>query len=588
MTLEKTLDQRKFRWWQWARIAPRALYWLVGVFALVVYLGIAWFVFPPEAVWSPDTGAKFLQLRNLRWDDGQPACDIVYPGQAIDPDLRFATGDPASGLLVVRGGKLQFQRLPIFPMLTRPWFHWLGFRGLYLLPALGGAASGAFALHLLRHQDQRFAMWMLIAFGSPIYIYSTLFWEHTFATGLNLFGAWLAFRAHSIRASLSMPRKAVIWMAVGAILGWGAYIRLETLIFALALLAAIWLVRREDRWGPICAGVMLALVMLPYRPLHGILFAGEEMPGHAEYLFYPFRYLVGAKWDVVPDLLIGPLASRSLDTDWLGVLWAIAAVVAVAHSFGADTPAKRAVRLGGLALTAIVGAFFLFTDVPYHAAHGLLFTTPWAILGLSRAAEVWRAGDWRARVVVLTSALGLVGYTVAIVGFRGSSPHGGLEWGARFAMSFYPLLALVAGWDLGARRDDAITLVVVGALLFLGLGFQVRGLWTIQRDRQINATLNQMVRELPEQHIVSDLGWFPLNAAPIYDQKQIFVTDTAQELSEWIEQAMGQHVKQFVLVTLDGALLADADRMAAAHCLEIVNRYQLGVLQIFQVRILPE
>lgn len=586
MALENTLDRHKFQLRKWATSYTRALYWLVGIFALLVYLGIAWVIFPPEAVWSPDTGAKFLQLRNLRWEDGRPACDIAYPGQAIDPDLQFATSDPASGLLVVRGGKLQFQRLPIFPLLTRPWYDWLGFRGLYLLPALGGAASGAFALHLLRRQDRRFAMWMLIAFGSPIYIYATLFWEHTVATGLDLFGAWLAFRARSIRASL--PRRVLMWMTVGAILGGGAYIRLETLIFALALLSALWLVGREDRWGPICAGVTLALVMLPYRPLHGMLFAGEEMPGHAEYLFYPFRYLVSVKWGVVPDLLIGPLTSGSLKTDWLGVLWAIAAVIAVAHSFGADTSAKRTIRLGALAITTIVGAVFLFTDAAYHAAHGLLFTTPWAILGLSRAAEVWRAGDWRARVVVLTNALGLAGYTIAIVGFRGSSPHGGLEWGARFAMSFYPLLALIAAWDLRSRRDDVITLIVVGALLFLGLGFQVRGLWAIQRDRHVNATLNQMLLELPEQHVVSDFVWFPLNAAPIYDQKQVFVTDTASELSEWMQQATNQHVQRFVFVTLDGALLTNADQMTEIYRLETIDRYQLGAWQVFQMRIRSE
>ena len=586
MTLEKTLDQRKCRWWQWACIAQRALYWLVGIFALLVYLGIAWFVFPPEAVWSPDTGAKFLQLRNLRWEEGRPACDIVYPGRDIDPDLRFATSDPGSGLLVVRGEKLQFQRLPIFPALSWPGFQWLGFRGLYLLPALGGAASGAFALHLLRRQDQRFAMWMLIAFGSPIYIYSTLFWEHTVATGLNFVGAWLAFRARS--AHTSLLRKALNWIAVGAVLGLGAYIRLETLIFSLALLFALWFIGREDRWGPICACVVLGFVMLPYRPLHGILFAGEEMPGHVEYLFYPFRYLIRAKWEVVPDLLIGPFTGGSLKTDWLGVLWAIAAVVAVVHSFGADTPAKRTVRLGGLALTAIVGATFLFTGTAYHAAHGLLFTTPWALLGLSRAAEVWRSGDWRARVVVLTGVLGLVGYTIAIVGFRGSSPHGGLEWGARFAMSFYPLLALVAAWDLGPKRNDAMTLAVVGALLFLGLGFQVRGLWTIRRDRQVNAALNQMLLELPEEHIVSDLGWLPLNAAPIYDQKQIFVTDTAEELKEWMDQATDQQVQQFVFVTLDEDLLNRAGQIADDRRLETMNRYLLGHLHIFQINMRSE
>jgi hypothetical protein len=559
---------------------------LGGIVAFLVYLGIAWVFLSPEAVWSPDTGAKFLQLRNLRWEEDRLAFDIRYPGRTIDPELRFATYDPASGLLVVRGDQLQFLRLPVFPLLTRLWFDWFGFRGLYLLPALGGAASGVLALSLLSNQDRRFAMWVLIAFGSPIYIYATLFWEHTVATAIVLFGAWLAFHACTISAPLL--RKILLWITVGLSLGIGAYIRLETLIFAMALLPALWFVGRGDRWGPICAGLMLGLLMLPYRPLHGMFFAGQEMPGHAEYLFYPFQYLVSAEWGAVPDLLIGPLASGSMQTGWLGVLWAIAAVVVVAHSVGADTSGKRVVRAIGLAIAIAVGAHFLFTNTLYHSAHGLLFTTPWALLGLSRAYEVWRSGGWRMRVIVLTSVLGLIGYTIAMIGFRGSSPHGGLEWGARFAMSFYPLLALVAAWDLGPRREHVISLILVSALLFLGLGFQIRGLGAIQRDKQINAALNRLLLELPEQHIVSDLGWFPLNAAPIYDQKQIFVTNTPEELQTWMAQATDQDVWQFMFVTLDKTLLHQTERIAKRHHLEVNNNYQLGNLRIFQMSICTE
>jgi hypothetical protein len=563
---------------------PQTFFVLAGIVALLTYLGIAWFVFPLEAIWSPDTGAKFLQLKNLRWENGCLAFDIQYPGRAIDPSLQFATREPGSGLLVVRSDKLQFQRLPIFPLLSWPGVQGLGFRGLYLLPALGGAASGILALHLLRRRDRRVAMWILIAFGSPIYIYSTLFWEHTTATALTLFGAWLSLRGPSPYAS--WLRQMLIWTAVGIIMAFGAYIRLETAIFALAWLLALWLIDHSGRWGPIWAGGVLGLSMLPYRPLHGMLFAGQEMPGHAEYLFYPFQYLISAKWSAVPDLLIGPQASGSLHTGWLGALWAMAAIVVGAHSVGAhDTPAKRIVRRIGSAITIIIGARYLFTDVSYHSAHGLLFTTPWAILGMSRAYRVWRSGDRRAQVVVLTNILGLIGYTIGIIGFRGSSPHGGLEWGARFAMSFYPLLALVAAWDLGTKRKDILTLTVIGALLFLGLGFQARGLWTIKRDMQNNATLNQIILELPEKHIVSDLEWLPLNTAPIYDQKQIFVTDTAEELNTWAHLAAEQDVEHFAIVTLDDTLLKQTDKLTDEQHLDTLNHYYLQNFQIYQMRI---
>lgn len=561
---------------------------LGGILALLVYVGIAWFVFPPQAFFTPDEGAKLLQLQSLRWENGHLGYDIIYPGRDLDPDLQFAQSDPSRGFIRVRDNKLYFQRLPVFPLLVLPFFHWFGFRGLYLLPAVGGAVSGVLALQLLERDERRFGMWMLIAFGSPVFIYATIFWEHTLATGLGLFGTWLAFRIGPI-ARAAPPHKIVGWLLVGAVLGICVYIRLEMLIFALALLLACWCIVRGSRWGPVWAGLSFGLALLPYRPLHGMMFGGHQMPGHADYLFYPFHYLASAQWRAVPDLLIGPPIEGAIYTGWLGVLWAIAAVIVVVHSLSAtDSLALRRMQLTGLAITAVVGAVFLFDGNFYHSAHGLLFTTPWALLGLSRAREVWRCGSWRARVVVLTTALGLVGYAAAMVGLRGAPPQGGSEWGARFFMPFYPLLALIAAWDLGARRWDVKTLAIVGALVFLGLGFQARGIWTTSQDKQTNAALYRIIVEVPERHIVTDKGWLPLNAAPVYAQKSFFVTDTPEELGSWVAYAVARQVRQFSLVTENDQLLHDTIPIIDGHRLTVIEFGQFGHLMILRVMIEPE
>lgn len=550
--------------------------------ALLVYLGIAWFILLPQAFCTPDEGAKLLQLQNLRWEDGRLAHDIAYPGRDIDSDLQFAQHDPVRGFLRVRDGALYFQRLPVFPLLVLPFFRWFGFPGLYLLPAIGGAASGVLALQLLKRSDRRFGMWMLIAFGSPVFVYATIFWEHTLATSLGLAGAWLAFHLGPT------PRKTLGWIAVGILLGISVYIRLEMMIFALAWLFACWVVFRDGRWGPVWAGISLGLVMLPYRPLHGIMFAGQKIPDHAAWLFYPFAYLALAKWRAVPELLIGPPVEGAIDTGWLGDLWAVAAVIVIGCSLGAkSSPAKRAIRLTGLAITAIVGAAFLFDGTLYPAAHGLLFTTPWALLGLARAREVWQCSSWRGRIVVLATILGLIGYTVGIIVLRAGSPQGGLEWGARFAMIFYPLLALLAAWDLGADRRDVKTLVIVGVLMLLGFGFQTRGLWTLRYGKQINAALDRAIVETPERHIVTDLWWMPLNAAPVYSEKEIFVTDTPEELRSWVELAVAGQVQRFLLVTMDHALLDNTNQVLGAHRLNPVEARVMTSVLIYRVEIEP-
>jgi hypothetical protein len=569
-----------------SRIPYPSLFPVVGgILALLVYLGIAWFVLPPHGFWTSDEGAKLLQLQNLRWQDGRLAYDIAYPGREVDPDLHFAQNDPLWGSLRVLDGRLYLQRFPVFPLLALPLFRWFGFYGLYLLPAVGGAVSGVLALQLLDPGDRRFGMWMLIAFGSPVFIYATIFWEHTLATCLGLAAAWIAFRVGPVARPIA-PRQVCGWVAAGAILGISAYIRLEMLIFGLALLFAYWWVVRDGRWGPLWAGVSLGLVMLPYRPLHGMMFGGQQMPQHTANLFYPFYYLVRAQWRAVPDVLIGPYAESSIDAGWLGGLGAIAAVIAVAHSFSAiDSPAMRAVRLAGLAITAITGAIFLFNNTLYHSGHGLLFTTPWALLGLVRAREVWQRGNWRARVILLSVVLGLIGYTLEVIGFRSSGPHGGLEWGARFAMPFYPPLALIAAWDLGAKRRDVKTLVLVGALMFLGLGFQVRGIWTIRHDKQVNVDLNRMIVAVSERHVVSDERWVPLTAAPIYTEREIFVADTPEELGSWVGLAAARQVQRFSLLTANDAFLDETNQILDRHRLSVVDAHRLRSLSIYRVAI---
>ncbi|MCK6629909.1 MAG: hypothetical protein L6R45_32635 [Anaerolineae bacterium] len=122
--------------------------------------------------------------------------------------------------------------------------------------------------------------------------------------------------------------------------------------------------------------------------------------------------------------------------------------------------------------------------------------------------------------------LGLASYLLALIVIRAPNwgPHGALEWGARYMLTFYPFLAVLAFWGLKAKWWTISSGVIIGALIFLGLGFQIRGLWTIYADKQINPALNQSIAEASSPYIVSDLWWLPLNAAPLYQQRTVFLS----------------------------------------------------------------
>ncbi|MFC1878433.1 hypothetical protein ACFLZW_00830 [Chloroflexota bacterium] len=116
-------------------------------------------------------------------------------------------------------------------------------------------------------------------------------------------------------------------------------------------------------------------------------------------------------------------------------------------------------------------------------------------------------------------------------------------------MTFYPLLAILAAW--GWSNRETIDRVIIGALILTGFGFQMRGLITIRQDKQIHDQLNQAIQATPEQHLITDLWWLLLVAAPDHPDKALYAAAGPAEMADWVDQAAGQGVVDFNLVTLD-------------------------------------
>jgi multisubunit Na+/H+ antiporter MnhB subunit len=418
-------------------------------------------------------------------------------------------------------------------------------------------------------------MWVTIAFGSPVFIYSTLFWEHTPATCLTLGGALLIVRE---AVKEGVRNRGAAWMVGALMLGGAAYLRLETVLFSAALLAACWLVFKQKHSRVLLAALTLVVVMLPYRYLHQATFEGQPMPANARYLNLPLAHVRTVGWRAIPDLLVGPPEEEGIDAGRLGGLWTVAAIVAVAASWvPRQIGTARGLKLLGLALSGGAAAYFLITPTPFRAAHGLLFTTPWALVGFTRAREVWATGSPRMRVIVGTVILGLGAYTLAILGVRASSPQGGLEWGARFALTFYPLLALIVGWSWQSQPRFERVLIIL--LIVLGIGFQARGLMTIRQDKLINAALNRAIGSLPEEHVLTDLWWLALNAAPIHEGPAIYSMKSPGEGAVIVTKASEHGLDHVAMVTLEHGMPAHID----SHLRNQGSPLELKVLELIQV-----
>jgi hypothetical protein len=310
----------------------------------------------------------------------------------------------------------------------------------------------------------------------------------------------------------------------------------------------------------------------------------QPVPDNALYLFYPFRYLKQAGWQALPDLLIGPSSDEAIDPGWRGGVWSGLAILAVPMLVQGSRLA-RWIGLAALIVCGLVAATFLFDPEHYRSAHGLLFTTPWAIVGLGRSREVWRRGGKRERTIILTAWMGLAGYVVGILLLRVSAPHGGLEWGARFALTFYPLLAIIAFWKLDLAQRSVWFVVAVGMLGALGFGFQTRGLWSIALDKQFSARLNEAILAAPEPYVVTELWWVPINAAPIFDRKAMFVADSTDKLVDWTRSVSAHRVERFLLVTIDAAAPTELARELNGYRLTTIDTRRVDGLLLVRLSI---
>ena len=63
---------------------PNIIVWGLIFF---IYLGL-FFLTPKSVFWSPDEGAKLIQLQTLGWDQGLHY-QIPYPGYELDPSYQF-------------------------------------------------------------------------------------------------------------------------------------------------------------------------------------------------------------------------------------------------------------------------------------------------------------------------------------------------------------------------------------------------------------------------------------------------------------------------------------------------------------------
>lgn len=543
-----------------AGIAVAALA-LLAVYAIVLY-GM-----PKGVFLTPDEGGKYMILHSMQWTADGLTYRLPYGGRRIDPEHRFYPsfgGHTPTFPYPVRtaDGTIVFHWSIWFPLLGHFLYQRFGLAGIYVLPLASGwliAVAGGWLAHRLRPGLGPLAV-LLVGLGTPVFFYSLSFWEHTTATVLGL----------SAVVVCTLRRGLPSYVFGFALIAIAMLFRVELVVVAVALLLAVGgaelgaTVRRvmsTDRSNVVRRGLQLvvsALVVISVVYLWPSIY--EQQPPRIRGFLDRAPALLAnlpKKLPHLPDGLMSVVINESANEgpaieSW----WTAVALGAVVLCFVA--PFLPRVYLEGSALLLGLSLMTAFTvrllaGDGYRSVHGIFSVAPYGLLATYALSFAWRS---REPVLLRLAAVTLIYFVLGVFGLFVSfvNPSGrmltGLEWGQRYLLTLYPLLAVVAlvvaadYWRSRRPRCFRIgALVLMVTAMGLAVCFEVRGLRMQQANLRTFDGWNRALRR--GGPVLTDEWWFPSALADLFVTHEVFYVHDGKQMTEWAELANAKRVRRF-------------------------------------------
>jgi hypothetical protein len=503
--------------------------------------------------WSPDSAVRFVQVESLARSHGREIA-IPYPAASLDPEGHYVP--LGRWFHVARDGRQYVSYLPYFSLASVLPYRLLGFPGLAVIPAAAGLAVVWVTYRLLRRRAPGLAGAAALTggLGTPLLVYSGVFWDHSVVAALSA-GALAALYAQVDRGR---PLSAWCVAGAGALLGAGLWVRSEMYVLAAAVVCA-WAYASVGRDR--VRGVLLLLSGLA-GPAVAVWVANLRLLGSP----------LGSKGhELVTTRVAGAVqaASSRTSSSWilekLGNAYyqlaspdfyafnerAVAAGLSVALALAlaallvrAGVAARSRRMLAAGAVVALGTAVVVLSGRT--VISGLLPAVPVLILGLlpggpSRGERfLWAACGVFAGAVIVTGT------------------HGGLQWGPRYLLPIVPPLVWLAAFGVARARSIAPEMWpalkrAAGALAVLSVVTQASGAEQVWRATEMNARLNQWVRQLPADVVVTPLEWVTTGAGQLYFEKSLMLVGSPEEFKRLVAELARQHVRRWAYIPYSGA-----------------------------------
>jgi hypothetical protein len=301
-----------------------------------------------------------------------------------------------------------------------------------------------------------------------------------------------------------------------------------------------------------------------------------------------FAYFLTAKLGTIPHYLVG----MTVEERWRWQLTAVAFVVAfVARATWKRAPWVAAVALGAWAAAVLLLVRALVRDEVL-ALHGWLLTAPIAVLIVASPGET--SDDGRAaRIIAYATALHLLADYVLIVACypNGFSSNGNGEWGPRYYIGIFPLLAVLSAQRVPvlarARQLAVATILVVVA----SVAVELDGL---AMNRHLTLVSSRLVRllDVPDDvPLISDLWWIPALRHEAMFRRPTFTIpiENPDRFAALVPRLWQAGYRRFQMVSMIGWAVHPFERLSLPDGLEIVmvqpqqqDKVQATILEIRQ------
>jgi len=526
------------------------LRWVLAA-CLAAEVLVGWVLARPLGFWSPDSAVRFLQVEHLIRSHSLDLA-IPYPAASLDPDGRYFPLGP--WFHFTRAGRFFISYLPYFSIPSAALYRLFGFPGLLAIPVASGVGIVWITYHVLRRRAPGLAPAgaLAVGVGTPLLIYSAVFWDH--APAVLLSAGALAL----LGDELDGPEPLRAWRvaAAGALLGVGLSIRSEMYLLTAAVGCA-WICAAPRRWavGLRALGSGLAVPAAGAWAANTWLFGipvgwkgqalitgriGEAVASVAGRTPAPWlaERLGNAYYQLAsPDYYTfnGPAVVGGL------ILALLLGLAGLLLRLGVRKRSNPLVALGGvLGLGTGLWIVSARTDVS-----GLLPAAPVVVLALlPGTGSAWERFQW-AVCALFTAAVIVTG------------THGGMQWGPRYLLPILPALVWLAASALAHARVAAppvwpMLRRAALALALVGVLTQALGTEQVWEATTVNARLNQWIRNLPADIVVTPIEWITLGAGPVFFEKRLMLVPNRDAFKPLVAQFAAQRVARWVYIPYSG------------------------------------